>query len=235
MVDSDLKGGRSIGSRKSGGLGMGNNFKWLWLSIFIISFGFSCANYKAGENWTPVDNNLHQIEGPAPGKDASRAFRLYRSGAPSKKTFAKWCSKYKIDEVIDMAGTAKDHELAYQKQGVCPNIQVIYSETQYVNQPVTEEFLQFFDQEIEKAKINQAGVLFRCASGSHRTGRLAAYYQMKYQNLSPDQAINEMNKNGEHMAVHEATLVAQVNALNDYIHGRPCSQRKKLCVKKASE
>jgi len=214
---------------------MGKNFKWLWLSIFIISLGFSCANNKAGENWTAVDNNLHQIDGPASGKDAPPAFRLYRSGAPSKETFAKWCSKYKIDEVIDMAGTASKRELAFQKQGICPSIKVVYSETQDVNQPVTEEFLQFFDQEIEKAKISNAGVLFRCACGCHRTGRLAAYYRMKYQNLTPDQAINEMNKNGKGMAANEATLVGQINALNDYIHGRPCLQPKNFCVKKVSE
>jgi protein tyrosine/serine phosphatase len=218
---------------------MRKNFKWLWLSILIVGFSVSCANKKpvglAGKNWTPADNNLHQIEGPAPGKDAPKAFRLYRSGAPTKETFAKWCSEYKIDEVIDMAGTAKEHELAYQKQGVCPNIKVIYSETQDANKPVTEEFLQFFDQEIGKAKLSKTGVLFRCTSGSHRTGRLAAYYQMKYQNLTPDQAINEMNKNGVAMPVYEKTLVAQVKALNDYIHGKPCSQPKNLCVKKAAE
>ena len=214
---------------------MSKNFKWLWLSIFIMSFVFSCADNKPGENYTKVDNNLHQIDGPAPGKDASQAFRVYRSGSPSKETFAKWCGEYEIDEVIDMAGTAQTHELAYQQQGVCPNIKVIYSEAQDVNQPATEEFLQFFDQEIEKARLNKTGLLFRCACGCHRTGRLAAYYQMKYQDLTPDQAIREMNKNGKGMSVHQAALVGQINALNDYIHGRPCSQPKKFCLKMAAE
>jgi len=209
------------------------------MAVLALCLTFSCASQKplglAGSNWTLVNNNLHQIEGPAAGTNSAMAFRVYRSGAPSKSTFAKWCGDFQIARVIDMAGTAKNHELAFQAQGICPDIKVIYSEQQDPYVPLTREFLEFFDQEIQKAKTDNVGILFRCTSGSHRAGRLAAYYQMKYQGLTPEQAINEMNKNGVMMPVYEKTLVHQIYALNDYIQNRPCSQAKAYCVKMEPE
>jgi len=207
---------------------------WTGILIAVLILGLSCAGKKPlgmhGEDWTSVNQNLHQVDGPPAGKDAAAAFRLYRSGAPTKETFAKWCGEYKISRVIDMAGTAKTHELKFQKEGVCPNLQIIYSEKQEVNQPVTEEFLKFFDAEVEKARRDQVGLLFRCTTGSHRTGRLAAYYQMSQKNMGAEDAIEEMNREGVTMFLFEKELVPQVYALDDYIHHRPCSQPKNSCV-----
>jgi len=204
--------------------------------IVVLALGLSCAGKKplglAGKEWSSTDNNLHQVDGPAAGKSAPEAFRVYRSGSPTKETFAKWCSDYKIGLVIDMAGTAKDHELAFQEKGICPKIKVIYTEKQNPNKPATEEFLNFFDAQIAKARKDGKGILFRCTTGSHRTGRLAAYYQMKYMGLEPPQAIDEMNRNGVLMPVYETTLVRQIYALHDYLHSLPCSQREGSCVKK---
>jgi protein-tyrosine phosphatase len=211
-----------------------------WPAWFILlALSGACAVKKAevrpellsGPGYTLQDNNLHQLEGPAPGKDSPMAFRVYRSGSPSKETFAKWCSEYKIKRVIDLAGSAQDNEKKYQQDGLCPDIEIIFSEKLDPAVPLTKEFLQSFDREIERAKQDGVGILFRCSTGSHRAGRMAAYYQMKYQGLEPDEAIAVMDYNGMMMPAFDPVLQPQVRALHDYVHGRPCSQAAQYCVK----
>lgn len=203
--------------------------------LFIAAVLVSCApkvrpELTSGPRWTTVNNNLHQIEGSAP--DGRPAFRVYRSGAPSRETFAKWCGEYQIKRVIVMAGDADSHELKYQKEGVCPDIEILYNVEQKLEVPVTEEFLAFFDNEVARAKQDGVGLLFRCQTGSHRAGRMAAYYQMKYQGLTADEAIAVMDYKGLLMPLFDAWLRPQVRALYDYIHGRECSQRENACVRK---
>jgi hypothetical protein len=207
------------------------------LCALVLAFALSaCASKQArpeltsGPGWTTAENNLHQVDGATP--DGQPGYRLYRSGMPDKETFAKWCQAYKIERVIVMSGDAKTHELAYQAQGVCPNVKVIYNVEQKVEEPVTVEFLTWFDEQVAAAKRDGVGLLFRCQTGSHRTGRLAAYYQMKYQGLSSKEAIAVMNHLGMMMPVFDAWLVPQVRALEDYLKGRPCSQRANACVQK---
>lgn len=205
--------------------------------IFWI-LSVSCASKKkvqpellTGPGWTPVDNNLHQIEGPPAGKDAEMAFRVYRSGVPDEKTFAKWCSEYKIQRVIDLAGTADKNERVFQEKGICPEIEIVYSQKQDPAVPLSAEFLKFFDAEIARAKKDQVGILFRCTTGSHRAGRLAAYYQMKYQGLTAEEAIAVMDYNGMLMRLYAPMLHPQVKALYDFIQNQPCSVEKQYCVK----
>jgi len=186
-----------------------------------------------GPGWTTEDNNLHQVDGPPPGPQ--RAFRVYRSGVPSKETFARWCEVYGIERVIDMAGTAHKNELAFQEEGVCPDIEVVYSVKQDPNRPVSDGFLERFDEEIERARQDAAGILFRCTTGSHRAGRIAAYYQMKYQGLTADEAIAVMDYNGVTMWMYDWTLRPQVRAMYDYMNGKPCSQPEMFCVKQDSD
>jgi len=183
-----------------------------------------------GPGWTKKDNNLHQVAGPAPGQAAAKAYRLYRSGAPSKETFAKWCTEYGIERVIVMSGDAEDHEFSYQSQGVCPNLKVVYNLKQTVGEPVSDAFLQWFDDQVAQAKRDQVGVLFRCKTGSHRTGRLAAYYQMKYEGVNVTDAIAVMNHLGVLMPVFDIPLKPQVRALDEFVQGKPCDQKKKACV-----
>jgi protein-tyrosine phosphatase len=215
-------------------------FAVLLASVLVLS---GCASKKPasvrpelleGQGYTTANNNLHQIDGPAPGKNAPMAFRVYRSGAPSRETFAKWCGEYKIKRVIVLAGDAAAHEILYQKDGVCPDIQVLYNVTQSVSDPPGDKFLQLFDQMIEQAKKDQVGILLRCQTGSHRAGRTAAYYQMKYQGLSADEAIAIMNYNGMMMPMMDPKLVPEVRAMYDYIHDKPCSQKEKFCIAKNS-
>ncbi len=217
------------------------NIRVILCAIFIAALvGAACAakaparpELLDGPGYTKVEGNLHQIDGPPPGE--GQAFRLYRSGEPDKETFSKWCSVYQIDRVIVMAGTAEKHELAYQKEGVCPDIEVIYNVKQNHNKPVSDGFLEYFDQQIERARNDQAGLLFRCTTGSHRAGRTAAYYQMKYQGLTAGEAIMVMDYNGLLMPLFDPVLRPQVKAMYDYIHGEPCSQMKAFCVQENSD
>jgi hypothetical protein len=212
-------------------------------SVLVLVIFLSCAPKKGvdpelmqGPGWTPVNNNLHQVDGPPVGAgQPEQAFRVWRSGAPSRETFAKWCSVYHIERVIDMSGTAQDHELKYQAEGVCPDIQVIYSVEQNHAEALSDGFLKYFDAEMARAKADNAGILFRCQTGSHRAGRAAAYYQMKYQGLTADQAIAVMDYNGMLMPLFDPVLRPQVKALYDYIHGEPCSQDRKWCVEENSK
>ena len=79
-----------------------------------------------------------QIDGPPVGEgQPGRAFRVYRSGVPDKETFARWCSVYKIERAIVMSGSAEKNELAYQKEGICPDIEVVYNVLQNHAAPVS--------------------------------------------------------------------------------------------------
>ena len=210
------------------------------LITVILIISAACATQKNvnpelldSPGYTKTDNNLHQIDGPPPG--TGDAFRLYRSGAPPQETFAKWCSELGIKRAIVMSGDAEEYELAYQKQGICPGVEIIYNVKQDHNRPVSDSFLKWFDKQVEKARQDKVGLLFRCYTGSHRTGRLAAYYQMKYQGLSADEAIAVMTHKGMMMPLFNIVLIPQVRAMEDYIKGRPCDEVENMCVETDSQ
>ncbi len=176
-----------------------------------------------GDPYTKVNDNLHQIDGPPPASDGPRAYRLYRSGSPSRQTFAKWCSVYGVERVIVMDGGAISHERRYQSEGVCPNIQIIYNVNQGLT-PVSDGFLSWFDTQVASAKKDEAGVLFRCKTGSHRTGRLASYYQIKHQDLSLADALAVLEHKGKMMEFWSLIFVPQVIAIDEHLKGQPCTQ-----------
>lgn len=181
-----------------------------------------------GRDFNFDEDNLHQVDGPDPGP---AAYRLYRSGAPRREVFASWCQTYGIDRVIVMSGDAGSHERRYQAEGICPGIEIIYDSNQRWDLPVSSGFLEWFDGEVERAKRENKGVLFRCKTGSHRTGRLAAYYRMKYQDWDADRAIREMDGMGTLMPFFDLWMVPQVRAIEDYVLGRPCSPLNPMCVR----
>ncbi len=195
----------------------------------IFNGGASDKDELLGAGYTSENNNLHRIDGPKPDPGGQRSFRLYRSAAPSRETFSKWCSEYGIERVIVMDGTASTRELKFQREGVCEDIQVVYNVNQGLT-PVSDGFLEWFDKEVESAKNDKAGLLFRCKTGSHRTGRLAAYYQMKYQGVSLEDALAVMDHKGKMMEFWNMIFVPQVVAIDDYIQGKPCSQTGASCV-----
>ncbi len=107
---------------------------------------------------------------------------------------------------------------------------MLYDVEQAYSESVSDGFLEFFDRQVERARSDGVGLLFRCQSGSHRAGRTAAYYQMKYRGIGVDEAIRIMTRKGVIMWALNPKLVPQVRAMDDYIRGRPCTQPEKYCV-----
>ena len=146
-------------------------------------------------------------------------FALFRSGRPAiEQDIRDWCA-LGISEVMLLSG---DPEKAEERwEGACPGLRVSYSVMQDVGRPVTEAFLRDFDEWIARARKEHRAVLFRCVCGCHRTGRLAAYYEMKYMQHSYDEVVQSMYERGKYMDQFPE-LPLQVAALQDYIADKPC-------------
>ncbi len=165
-------------------------------------------------------NNFHEIETDDNG------FAMYRYGQPSREGVRELCDKG-VQEVMVLSGNAKDHEFKYQDE--CPGLKVIYNIKQSSTTPVTKEFLETFDKWVADSKEQGKKIAFRCACGCHRTGRLAAYYQMKYQHVSLEDALLLMKKHGKYMFLMPH-LIPQVKDMHDYLAGLPCAQKEKHCI-----
>ena len=165
-------------------------------------------------------DNLHSIE------HGSNGFEIFRSGLPTRAEFNGICAAG-IRRFVVLSGDAAKVELKYASG--CPGTQVLYNVRQDATIPLTPEFLKQFDGWVAQARADGAKILFRCDCGCHRTGRLAAYYRMKYDGYTVVQAVAEMNDLGKFMGLYP-TLPAQVQALDDYVHGRPCSVSRSLCI-----
>lgn len=154
-------------------------------------------------------------------------FALYRSGQPEPEALKQWCDAG-VKTVFALNGRANEYKEALEK--ACPGVKIIYDVAQDPGNAVDRTFLELFDQELSRAKAAGYGVLFHCSCGCHRTGRLAAYYRMKYNAWTPERAIEEMNDIGRDMDNHPS-LPAQVNALYDFLQERTCTQPASSCVK----
>ncbi len=164
--------------------------------------------------------NIHSIEKKENG------FEIFRYGLPSKLGVQELCLRG-IKEVMILSGNAGNFEWKYKE--FCPGLKVVYNIKQTTETTLSPEFLQFFDEWVENAQKSGKKIAFRCDCGCHRTGRLAAYYQMKYQNLNDTQAIEEMNKNGFFMKYYPE-LIPQVRDLYSYIQGLPCTEAPQYCI-----
>jgi protein-tyrosine phosphatase len=167
-------------------------------------------------------NNFHLVE-----SDAGTGFAVYRTSKPDREDMRRFC-ELGITEMLVLSGNADKHELKYAAE--CPTLKVVANLKQDDKVPVDRAFLAEFDQWIEQARLAGKKVAFRCDCGCHRTGRLAAYYQMKYQHLSLEDAVTLLNANGQWMAFYPH-IKKQVQALHDYIQGQPCSTDRKYCVR----
>lgn len=164
--------------------------------------------------------NLHLID-----EDAVSGYAIYRMGAPSSHDMKELC-KLGVQEVLVLSGDAKKHELKYAKD--CPSLKVVLELKQDADKPVSAEFLEAFDAWVYESALLGKKIAFRCSCGCHRTGRLAAYYQMKYLGLSSDEAIDTMYDLGKWMFLHPS-LSKQVKAMEQYIKGQVCTYGK-YCV-----
>jgi hypothetical protein len=138
-------------------------------------------------------DNLHLIDSRPGG------YAIYRSGNPSAADYKYWC-KLGIQEVYVLAGNADNYEDKFAS--MCPSIKVLASENQGLDRLPDDRALALFDSWVQDAMAKNKKILFRCNCGCHRTGRLAAYYQMKYQHLTADDAIALMNSYGSLMMFH---------------------------------
>jgi protein-tyrosine phosphatase len=130
-----------------------------------------------------------------------------------------------------LSGTAEKHEVRYAKE--CPTLKVIYNVAQSTGTPVDRAFLEYFDSWVEDAKRNGKKIAFRCQCGCHRTGRLAAYYEIKFMKRTLKQATANLTRHGQWMLFYPH-IYKQVRAINDYVRDRPCSTKRKYCVRETS-
>ena len=163
-------------------------------------------------------NNLHLMDSDKEGE-----FKIYRLGEPDSEGIENLC-KLGVTEIAVLSGSAEDVELNYQSQ--CPSLKVVYNYRQDASEPLSGAFLRNFDGWVENAKKDGKAIALRCNSGSHRTGRLAAYYQMKYRGFSAKEVWDLAQSRGVvmHIVDKYSGIQQQILALEGYIHNRPCTQ-----------
>ena len=166
-------------------------------------------------------DNLHLIEQSVNG------FAIYRSGEPNIEDMREFC-RLGIQEMMVLSGDAESYE--FKHKAACPTLKVIPTPKQNSGRPLTKSFLKEFDTWVQAAKDQGKKIAFRCSCGCHRTGRLAAYYQMKYQNMALPDALAIMNERGKRMWRHP-DLRPQVQSLQEFIAGRTCTAKTQYCVK----
>jgi protein-tyrosine phosphatase len=159
---------------------------------------------------------------------SDNGFAVYRSGQPEAKDIEDWC-KLGVTKIFALNGQAGRYFKAIDD--FCGGkAKVEYNHEQDPDTAVTKEFLDKFDGSVAAAQASGEKILFHCYCGCHRTGRLAAYYRMKYQNWPAEKAIEEMMGIGKDMDNHPS-LSAQVYAMQDHIQGRPCTQKAEYCIR----
>ncbi len=189
----------------------------------LLALSLFCRDARASDE---AENNLHLIN-----SDAATGFAIYRMGEPDANDMKEMC-KLGITEIAVLAGSAASVEEKLKAH--CPTLKVVYNVDQNAKVPLTEDFLNWFDSWVQEAQQQGKKIAFRCSCGCHRTGRLAAYYQMKYDQMSAKDAIEVMNLLGKWMFLHPQ-LDDQVYALDDFIQGKACSQKAQHCVKPSED
>ncbi|MGB3562320.1 MAG: protein-tyrosine phosphatase family protein [Thermoanaerobaculia bacterium] len=162
---------------------------------------------------------------------AETGFAVYRSGKLSAEELESLCHEG-VSEMVILDGTGGRRECE-MRQRLCPQLRIRYSHPQDAGVPLTAEFLGAFDRWVEDAQSSGTKLAFRCHHGWHRAGRLAAYYRMKFDGWSAEEAIAEMDQVGGMMWQHPY-LEPQVEAMSDLIAGRPCGQGLEYCVQSAA-
>ncbi len=163
-------------------------------------------------------NNLHLVD-----TDSASGFTLYRLGEPSRDGIRGLCS-LGVEEIAVFSGSAKEIEERYRD--ACPSLKVVYNVDHDSREPLSAGFLQEFDRWIAEAKNAGKKIAFRCDGGSHRTGRVAAYYQMKYRSLRAKDAWDLAKSRGAvmHIVDKYSGLQEQFIALGEHVAGQECSQ-----------
>lgn len=171
-------------------------------------------------------SRLHEID-----SDPASGFAIYRSGQPTAKSVRELCD-LGIRELYALNGEGSRYRDALARE--CPGARITYDASQDADSPISADFLAQFDKSVEEAKAAGTKILFHCSCGCHRTGRLAAYYRIKFDHWSAESAIEEMHAIGEKMDEHP-TLDGQVRAMEEYVQTRSCSPaNQNYCVRPSS-
>jgi hypothetical protein len=119
-------------------------------------------------------------------------YAVYRSSDPGEADWSAVCGDWKTDFVVLNDDRWQKRQERYRKH--CPNGTVVYARSQTVSRGLDRDFLAFFDQVIARARAEGRKVLFHCKLGAHRTGRLAAYYELKHEGWSLDRALEDFDE-----------------------------------------
>ena len=185
----------------------------------------------AVNNWMLVPALLLLVACSAPprliDRDDSSGFALYRSGRLDRAEIGEICA-LGIEEILVLDGEAEERECRL-RIAACPGLVVRYNRAQDADSPVSGDFLIAFDAWILRAREEGRKVAFRCRHGWHRTGRLAAYYRIRFGGDTVEAAHREMHEIG-HMMSRHPTLDPQVEAYADFLAGRACPTSEESCV-----
>ncbi len=162
----------------------------------------------------------------AVAEDPDTGFALYRSGRLSPADLKVLCDAG-VTEILILDGEAGQRECRL-RESICPDMRVRYNHAQDEDDPISVDFLEAFDDWISEAQADGRKVAFRCRHGWHRTGRLAAYYRIRFEGASAAAASREMHEIGSMMWRHP-TLTPQVEAYSDLVAGQPCSVDAASC------
>jgi len=141
---------------------------------------------------TAEANNLECIGGDCHGP----GYAVYRSSEPGPQEWKAVCGTWKTDFVVLDDDSWQKRDRVYKRQ--CPNGTVVYAKSQSVAANLDTDFLAFFDQVIARARSEGRKVLLHCRLGTHRTGRLAAYYGLKFEGWALARALEDFD---EHVAL----------------------------------
>jgi len=171
-------------------------------------------------------NNLHLID-----EDLATGFAIYRLGEPDAEGVQALCD-LGVSEIAVLAGTAMEYEVANAER--CPTLEIVYNHEDDLS-PLSAEWLGAFDAWVARAKAEGLKIAFRCTCGCHRTGRLAAYYQMRHRDLNAQDAWHLALARGSimHAVDYFSSLQEQIIALQEYVLGVPCTQGE-FCVVEGS-
>lgn len=117
---------------------------------------------------------------------------VYRSSDPGEEEWKAVCGPWKTDFIVLNDNRTQQREARYLEH--CPNATVVYARSQEIFESFDTDFLAFFDQVIERARAEGRKVLFHCKLGTHRTGRLAAYYELKFEGWPLDRVMQDFKQ-----------------------------------------
>lgn len=231
-------------------------------TVLVLVISAALVSTASAKNLQKIDDRT-----PTDGKAMAegKRFQIYRTGTPTPTELESMICDQGITEMLVLSDTShveKDFNAGGgAKRCGGKKITLKYfpdekMEPQNVRKKALDvNFLKGFEKWVEEAQKDGKKIAFRCNCGCHRTGRLAAFYEMKYLGKTPKQAMENMDlfahaKNADgskdenqkgrlgkslYWKIVKRPLRKQVEELYNYIHTKSgsiyrCGSRKKFCV-----